>query len=297
MKGTRAPRRRVSDPVLGVVYLAPALLLVLGVFAYPIVKLIEISTHQSLGLVSRNVGLLNFEIVLSDPSFGIAIRNTMSLLLCVPLMTVIGLFFAILLSEQPRFRRLQQFLLMVPFFTSIAVTGIAFSNILTSSGPLNTLLDAVGLGALRRDWLADPSLALLTVGAIIVWQQSSFAIVIFYARLLSVPVSLYEAALVDGAGWWQRHLNVTIPELRSSIAFYAIYGGITIIAWVFPYVFILTRGGPGEATLTADLYIYNNAFGGSQMNLAAAAALILLIGTTILAVVVGVWRSVGRRRA
>jgi ABC-type sugar transport system permease subunit len=196
----------------------------------------------------------------------------------------VGLLFALLLFEQGRAKRLLMFLLMVPFITSIAVTGIAFANVLTLNGALNETLRAMGLGALAQDWLGDPGKALPTIGAVIVWQQASFAVVIFYARLLSVPSQYTEAALLDGAGWWRRHWHVTVPQLRSSITLYVAYAAITIIAWVFPYVFILTRGGPNNATTTTDLYIYENAFGGTQTNLAAAAAVMLLIGTAALAI-------------
>jgi ABC-type sugar transport system permease subunit len=288
----RHSRRRLGTSTLGWLYVTPALLLLAGIYAYPVYELFRLSTEQSLGSLTENVGFLNFELVLDDPRFGTAVTNTLKLLLCVPLMTAAGLFLAILLFEQQRWRRLAQFLLMIPFFTSIAVTGIAFGNILTKSGPFNELLSSLGLGALQQDWLADPSIALLTIGAVIVWQQSAFAVVIFYARLLSVPVTLYEAATIDGAGWGRRHWHITLPQLRASLGFYVTYAAITIIAWVFPYVFIMTRGGPGSATLTTDLYVYNNAFGGAQTNLAAAAAVLVLIGTAALAIAVA-----GARRA
>src|SRR5262249_51275778 len=126
--------------------------------------------------------------------------------------------------------------------------------------------------------LGDPKHAIYAIGAVIVWQQTSFAVIIFYARLMSVPKHLYEAAHMDGATWLRRHWHVTLPELRSSLVFYVTFAVITIVAWVFPYVFIITRGGPGTATTTADLYIYNDAFGGIQTNLAAAAAVLLLLG-------------------
>jgi ABC-type sugar transport system permease subunit len=291
----RAGRRALPDPALGVIYMLPALALLAFVYAYPIYRLARLSREQSLGSQTLDVGWLNYELVLDDPVFRTAVRNSVSLLACVPFMTAVGMLFALLLFEQTRARGLVLFLLMILFVTSIAVTGIAFANALTLNGALNETLDAIGLGALRQDWLGNPDLALSTVGAVIVWQQASFAVVIFYARLLSVPVQYTEAALLDGAGWWRRHWHVTLPQMRSAIALYVCYAAITILAWIFPYVFILTRGGPANATTTTDLYIYDNAFAGTQANLAGAAAMLLLAGTAALVVAFLVLRRAIRR--
>ena len=97
-------------------------------------------------------------------------------------------------------------------------------------------------------------------------------LVLFAARLLSLPTEPLEAAQVDGASRWRAHWNVTLPQMSGIVGFYAITSVITIAVWTFSYVFVMTNGGPGNATMTADLYIYQNAFTVAQMNLAAAAA-------------------------
>src|SRR4029078_6742475 len=111
-----------------------------------------------------------------------------------------------------------------------------------------------------------------SVGGVIIWRDSVLGIVLFVARLLSLSTEPFEAAVVDVASRWRGHWSVTLPQMRGIIAFYAITSVITIAVWTFSYVFVITNGGPGNATMTADLYIYQNAFAVSQMNLAAGPA-------------------------
>ena len=124
-------------------------------------------------------------------------------------------------------------------------------------------------------------------------------IVLFVARLLSLSTEPLEAAMVDGAGRWRAHWSVTLPQMRGIIGFYAITSVITVAVWTFSYVFVITNGGPGAATMTADLYIYQNAFTVAQMNLAASAAtIILVVGVGVIAVAALVSKSgVGSRES
>ena len=258
-------------------FLLPSLLLVGLVFIYPVYSLVRMSLYQSLGDLSLYVGLDNYLIVLDDPLFRTSVRNNLVLMACVPVMIVIALVLAILLYEQRKAAPLYRFILFTPYIISITVTGIAFSAMLTKNGALNQMLGAVGLGALRQDWLGDPKIALFSVGGVIIWRESVLGIVLFVARLLSLSTEPFEAAMVDGASRWRAHWSVTLPQMRGIIGFYAITSVITIAVWTFSYVFVITNGGPGNATMTADLYIYQNAFTVAQMNLAAAAATLVLV--------------------
>jgi ABC-type sugar transport system permease subunit len=254
-------------------------------FIYPVYSLIRMSLYQSLGDLSLYVGLDNYQVVLDDPLFRTSIRNNLVLMGCVPIMLAIALALALLLYEQRRSAPIYRFILFTPYIISITVSGIAFSAMLTKNGALNQLLEAAGLGALRQDWLGDPKIALLSVGAVIIWRETVLGIVLFAARLLTLSTEPLEAAMVDGATRWRAHWSVTLPQMRGIIGFYAITSIITVAVWTFSYVFVMTNGGPGNATMTADLYIYQNAFAVSQMNIAAAAAtLVLLAAVAVVAV-------------
>jgi ABC-type sugar transport system permease subunit len=166
-----------------------------------------------------------------------------------------------------------------------------FSNLFQRSGAINQILNSVGLDFLALDWLGDEKLALWTVMMVIVWHEVGFGIVLFLARLLSLDESLQEAAMVDGARWWQRLWYVTIPQLRSIIEFYVTITVITIMAWVFAYVYVMTRGGPGTATQILELYIYNYAFRNGLPGIASAVAVMLFLVTLLLIIPLFRFRS------
>lgn len=258
-------------------FLLPALILVGLTFLYPLYSLVRMSLFQSLGDLSLYVGFDNYRLILTDPLFRTSVRNNLVLMACVPVMIAIALVLALLLYEQRRAAPLYRFLLFTPYIISITVSGIAFSAMLTKNGALNQVLAATGLGFLRQDWLGDPRIALFSVGAVIIWRESVLGIVLFVARLLSLSTEPLEAAMVDGASRWRAHWSITLPQMRGIIAFFAITAVITVAVWTFSYVFVMTNGGPGNATMTADLYIYQNAFAVAQMNLAAAAASVVLV--------------------
>ena len=278
-------------------FLLPGVALVAAVFLYPVYSLVRMSTVQSLGDLSIFVGADNYRLVLTDPLFRTSVRNNLALMLCVPAMIAIALVLAILLWEQRRAAPWYRFVLFTPYIISITVSGIAFSAMLTKNGALNQLLAAAGLGGLRQDWLGDPSWALVSVGAVIVWRECVLGIVLFVARLLALPTEPLEAAQVDGAPRWRAHRDVTLPQLRGIVSFYAITSVITVAVWTFSYVFVITNGGPGNATMTADLYIYQNAFATSQMNLAAAAATVVLLAAVAVVAVAALLPRLRRRGA
>ena len=276
-RSRRASYRSSGTGWQALLFLLPALLLVGLIFIYPVYSLIRMSLFQSLGIMSLYVGLDNYQVVLGDPLFLTSIRNNLVLMACVPIMIVVALVLALLLFEQRKAAPLYRFIIFTPYIISITVSGIAFSAMLTKNGALNLMLDAAGLGFLRQDWLGDPKIALLSVGAVIIWREAVLGVILFVARLLSLSTEPLEAAMVDGATRWQAHWSVTLPQLRGIIGFYAITSVITVAVWTFSYVFVMTNGGPGNATMTADLYIYQNAFTVAQMNLAASAATLVLI--------------------
>jgi ABC-type sugar transport system permease subunit len=276
-RGARSSRRTSGTGWQALLFLLPALLLVGLIFIYPVYSLVRMSLFQSLGIMSLYVGFDNYHVVLSDPLFLTSIRNNLVLMACVPIMIVVALVLALLLFEQRKAAPLYRFILFTPYIISITVSGIAFSAMLTKNGALNQMLEAAGLGFLRQDWLGDPKIALLSVGAVIIWREAVLGIILFVARLLSLSTEPLEAAMVDGASRWRAHWSVTLPQMRGIIGFYAITSVITVAVWTFSYVFVMTNGGPGNATMTADLYIYQNAFTVAQMNLAASAATLVLI--------------------
>src|SRR5512136_1943819 len=246
-------------------YLAPMLLVLLFTFGYPLVAIFDFSLRRIRGISGPFIGLKNYRQVIKDDVFHEAVVHNGILLLAVPIMTFIALILAVLLFDRPRGWQAYRSLLYIPFILATPVVGVIFSNMLQLNGVVNEGLRAGGLNVLALDWIGNPRLALWTLMAVVIWREVGFGIVLFLARLMSINEDLLDAARVDGASWWQRLWNVIVPQMKSVIEFFVVVSIITMLAWVFAYVYVITHGGPGTATMVMELYIFNFAFRMSQL--------------------------------
>jgi ABC-type sugar transport system permease subunit len=133
------------------------------------------------------------------------------------------------------------------------------------------------LDFLAHDWLGDPTTAIWSLAGVVVWRELAFGVVLFLARMTQLPLDLYDAARVDGANWWQRLRHVTVPQMSTIIAFYCGIVLIALLSWVFNYVLVLTRGGPGTSTYVIEYYVYSRAFQYGDFGNAAALSSIMLV--------------------
>jgi ABC-type sugar transport system permease subunit len=278
--GQRRRARRSWGPV---VWIAPALAVILAIFAYGLVSLVITALRRE----GHFVGTKNLSLVLSDPLFRTAIAHNARLLIAVPILIAVSGLIAILLFEGLRGWRWHRGIVFLPYLLPIPVVGVVFGELLTLNGPINVALRAAGMGALAQDWFGQPRWALWTLTAVIVWKELGFGVILFLARLMALPTEMFEAARLDGARFWRLHRLITIPQLGGVIAFYAVTEAITMVSWVFNYVYVVSNGtgGPGDATQVAELYIYQTAFAFNARELAAAAALLLFVVTFILIVI------------
>ncbi|MDX6376516.1 MAG: raffinose/stachyose/melibiose transport system permease protein [Gaiellaceae bacterium] len=263
-------------------YCAPLVALLAVIFAYPILRVADFSTRLIRGASGPFIGLDNYRFILDDPTFREALKHSVLLLLCVPVLLVISILLATLLYEQLPAWKFFRTILFLPYILAIPVVGIVGSFMFQLHGPVNQALEAVGLDRLAIDWLGQERYALLTVALVIVAREVGFGIVLFLARMMTLDASHLEAARIDGAGWFQRLRYVILPEIRWTVEFYVVVAAITMLAWVFSYVYTLTQGGPGTATITMELYIYNVGEVQSTPGMASAAAAVLLVATSVL---------------
>jgi len=263
-------------------FLLPMAIVLLFTFGYPLLAVFNFSFHRIRGATGPFIGLENYRQVFKDRVFGEAVTHNSLLLLAVPVMTVIAILLAVLLFDRPFGWRTYRAIFFVPFILATPVVGVIFSNMLQLNGIVNEVLRGNGLGMLALDWLGSPRLALWTVMGVIIWREVGFGIVLFLARLMSINEDLLDAAKVDGATWGQRLRHVIIPQLRSVIEFFVVVSIITMLAWVFAYVYVITHGGPGNATTVMELYIYNFAFRNQLPGIASAVAVILFLVTLAL---------------
>jgi len=265
-------------------YLAPAAALLLFVFGYPLVAIFDFSLRRIRGATGVFIGLENYRQIFNDDVFRLAISHNAELLIAVPILVAIGIVLAVLLYERVAGWRFHSVLLFVPYVIAIPVIGAIFSNLLSLNGGLNEFLRALGLGSMALDWLGNSHNALWSVMGVIIWHEMGFGVVLYLARLMSLNEELQDASKIDGANWWQRLVYITIPQLRSVTEFYVVTSTITMLAWVFPFVYTITHGGPGNGTQVMELYIYNFAFRNALPGIASAVAVILFIITVALMV-------------
>jgi ABC-type sugar transport system permease subunit len=264
------------------VWIAPALLLVAFVFGYTMVELVRTAFEYQ----GEWVGLENFRLTVEDPTFRAALTHNARLLLAVPVLVLLALLLAVLLFETLRGWRFHRAAIFLPYVLPIPVVAVIFGQILQLNGLLNQGLRSLGLGPLAVDWLGQPEWALWTMTGVIIWKELGFGVILFLARLLSLPAETFEAARIDGARFFRLHRYVTVPQLAGVIAFYVVIEAITMVSWVFNYVYVMTngQGGPGNATMVTELYVYQTAFQYQAPELAAAAAVILFALTFVLIV-------------
>ncbi len=273
------------------------LALIGAVFAYPVVTLVKYSLENvstSPYVPTTYAGLSNFRYIFSDSLFRTALGNNIKLFLCVPILAVLAVLVSAILFDRPRGWRAYRTVLFVPYILSIPVVGVVFGTLFQLNGTANTILRHAGLGALAQDWLGSTAWALPTIMFVIVWKELGFGIILCLARLASVDEQLFEAAKVDGAGWWRLLRHVTVPQLLPALAFYVVVELITMLSWVFAYVYVMTLGGPQNSTVVSEYYIYQAFFQNSVAGVGAAAG-VTLLGVVSLFILLRVW--MGRRAA
>lgn len=273
-----AGRRRVAP---GFWFVLPALSVIGVFFVLPIVMALALSvTDFDVYAVAdlanlRFVGLDNYRRLTSDPRFWRALGNTAVFVLAAgPLSVATSLGAALLLDAKlVRWKGLLRTLLFLPVVTTLVAVAVVWRYLYhPRTGLLNWLLGALGIPAI--DWLGDPRFALPALVLLAVWKNFGFNMIIFLAALQGVPARLYEAARLDGAGWWQRFRHVTLPVLAPTFLFVGI---ITTVGYLqlFAEPYVMTRGGPNDATLSVVLLMYEEGFRWWNLGYASAMAFVL----------------------
>lgn len=263
-------------------FVGPAFLVIALVFLYPVVEVARLSLFRVNGAQETFHGIGNYLSLFRDEVFLRSLQHNLVLLVSVPLMLFMSLVLAVILFEGVAGWQAYRSVLFMPYILSIPVVGIVFGYMFQLNGIVNTFLRAVGLELLAGDWLGSSKFALWTVMGVIVWKEFGFGVVLFLARLMSVEEELYEAASLEGASWVQVLFRITIPQLATVIEFYVVIMVITMLSWVFNYVYTMTSGGPGNATMVAEFYIYLEGFRYNLQGVAAAASMVLLAITALL---------------
>jgi raffinose/stachyose/melibiose transport system permease protein len=266
-------------------YLIPGLVLFTIVILVPLVWNVYLSFTSYRGIRPPEwIGLDNWAKLMTDDKFWVSFQNSVAMIVAMVVVpTLLGLVLAALLFDLVGKKfggRLASFLratYYLPQILPVAIAAIVIGWILRpENGALNTVLDAIGLGALQHNWLGSPDTALLSVMVVMVWVQIGYPVVIFMAALQRVDPELYEAAELDGANWFQRFTSITVSIIRPEI--YVVVLTATIAALkVFGPIYALTRGGPGDSTIVPSYYSYSQFFQSQQVGYGATIATALTV--------------------
>lgn len=247
-----------------------------GVFAFvPLIGVVVLSFISWDGIGSMSLaGLDNWKAVLSDPGTYNALWLSLQVMVLSWLVqTPISLLLGTLIATRGKYRALLGVLYFLPMLLSSAAIAIAFKALLDPNFGMSL---AFGIDAFAQDWLGDRSLALYVVIFVIAWQFVPFHTLLYQAGVRQIPVSLYEAAEIDGAGRVRQFFHITLPQLRYTIitsSTLMLVGSLTY----FDLVFVLTEGGPGDATRILPLDMYLEGFRANHMGAASVLA-VLLVG-------------------
>jgi multiple sugar transport system permease protein len=277
-------RARLGRALLPYLFVAPAVLTLLVLVAYPIARVVEISFYRDYVLSDNPVfvGLDNYRAVASGKSFGKAVANSAVFTLAsVVLHVSLGLAIALLLNRRmnPRARTVFRSIFIVPWLFVPVIVTLIWKLILHPAGAVNSALRSVGLLTGEPiDWFSNFTLAMPSLIVANVWAGYAFSMLMLLAGLQSIPADLYEAAAVDGADAWRRFRHVTLPALGPTILTVALLDSIWTFR-LFDTPYLLTGGGPVDATLVLPLLTYREAFEGFRFGNSAAVAVVILVVT------------------
>jgi raffinose/stachyose/melibiose transport system permease protein len=269
-----------------VTFLLPATALYVALVLVPIFQGAFYSGFDWNGLepLTDFVGLQNYRDALADPAFLASLRHVFVLLvlsLVVQLPFALGL--AVLLNQRMRGRRLLRLLFFLPYVLSEVITGVVWRLLLQPSGLVDESLGWIGLAGVVQLWLADPDVVLYTVFVVVSWKYFGFHLILYLAGLQQVPRELEEAAALDGATKAKTFRHVTLPLLGPTIrisVFLSIIGSLQL----FDMVWVLTGGGPVDASNTMAVYMLDRGFKRSQLGYGSAVAVIVFVISFVIAI-------------
>ncbi|MFD6137665.1 carbohydrate ABC transporter permease, partial [Isoptericola sp. NPDC060257] len=282
-RGRSAVWRKRAEIAL---FVTPALALLVAFVVVPVATAVQMSLYRwkGFGPMVDFVGLRNYVSVLTNEVFTDAVVHNLvivvgSILLQLPL----GLAIALLLNRKMWGQGLLRTIIFVPYVLAEVIAGVVWFQLLQPEyGVIDTMLAAVGLHGPEQGFLGTPEYALWTVLVVLTWKYLGLAVILFLAGLQGVPDELYEAAQLDGASWWQVQRRITIPLLGPTMrtwGFLSMIGSLQL----FDMVWILTGGGPANATTTMATFLVNEGTKRQNFGIAGAASVVLFVIALVLA--------------
>jgi len=265
---------------LGRLFSMPALMVYIVFLMLPIVATFALSLCKWSGYNISSIkfiGLQNFEKVFTDKVFYKGLWNTfLFVAVRVVVLNVLGIAGALLIDSKAPGRGFLKTIIFIPCLLSSVIIGVMWSRIFDAYGILNMILQKLNIISAPVMWLGDPKIALVTIMVASIWQWTGFNVLMYYAGLQNISEDISQAAMVDGASYWQRTFYVTIPQLRPVVTMSILWnliGGFK----VYDLVAVMTSGGPNYATEVLATYTYRHAFELNRMGTSSVAAIVIVV--------------------
>jgi putative chitobiose transport system permease protein len=269
------------------VFLLPALAL-LGIFVvYPIVAVIYYSfTDFDIVRPPVPIGLANYQQLLGDPTFWLALTHSFVYLIVTPIIIALSIVLAIVVNRRLRGIHIYRALYFVPAVSGSIAIGLTWQWLFQRSGLINSVLLTLGVITRPVQWLTTPEFVLPIAMLLTIWAGFGYYAVIFLAGLQNIPEELYDAARIDGCSDFQKHWHVSLPGLRPQIVFVAVISSLAALK-VFDEIYVLTNqtGGFLDSGVTMVFYLWRQAFVQQHAGYASAIAIALLVITLIFSIV------------
>jgi raffinose/stachyose/melibiose transport system permease protein len=231
--------------------------------------------------ISKNmnfIGLQNYIKLFQDKTFYIAVRNNLIFFVAtIFIQAALGLLLAVLLKFKLRGSEVFKSIFFLPIALAPAIIAAIFHIILNPTfGSLNLFLSAIGLGSLAQPWLGEPTLALISIIVVNIFEWTGFSMIVYYAGLMALPDDVYESADIDGCGFWHKLFFITVPMLKSTTNVLIVLGIVGSLK-TFDIVVLLTNGGPGRSTTFLNTYLYEKALQDFKGGYAASIGVMILV--------------------
>lgn len=264
-------------PSTTVTFLSPWILTLALFWLYPLLYSLFLSftDYGILGGQTRFTGLANYLQLFTDPDFWQALKNTSFFVVgTIPFTTILALFVAILVNQKIPLRGVFRSGFFIPSITSMVVIALVFTNLYAKDGYLTLLANIIGLPVPQNGFLFSTTTALLSIMLMDVWVSFGYYMLLFLAGLQAIPQELYESAEISGANFWQKFRYITLPYLRPMTLLIIVINTIRSFQ-IFVEIFVMTKGGPLNSTLTVVYQVYEEGFNRFQMGYASAIAYVL----------------------
>ncbi len=257
--------------------------MVVGFMAFPVAFAVFISFTRTNGLTYDWRWFDNYIALLNDPIVHQVFINNLKFLVSVPLVIFTALIVSVLLFERVRGWKYFRVIFFLPNVLSVAVIGIMFRSAFGYYGGVNQALGLFGIEPIQ--FFTNGTTAIAIIILALVWSGFGYQSLLLLAGLTSINPAVFEAAAIDGAGWWKRLWYITLPNIRRVLGFVFIINVLYTFTSLFGFVFVMTAGGPGFETTTIDYLVYLRAFSSTNLGSGAALAVILFLFIGILTLI------------